>query len=129
MNRKATYEDCLDFIENKLNIKLLDYQKEILKCIFENKEVRTGRGCGRKMIADALGKYVSHLYGENDYSVEPDVIFPNPIQNKLLGSRVETEKTALSPHMTERGYFAKFYCIDEEPPIEFKNGSWIKVKE
>lgn len=129
MSRKASYEDCLNFIENHLKIKLLDFQKEILKCIFENKEVRVARGGGRKMIADALGKYITHLHSENDYSVEPDAIFPNPIQNKLLGSRVETEKTALLPHMTERGYFAKFYCIDEEPLVEFKNGSWIKVKE
>lgn len=117
MSRKATYEDCLNFIENKLNIKLLDFQKEILKYILENKEVRTGRGCGRKMIADAYGKYMAHLHSENDYSVEPDAVFPTPTQNKLLGSRVEHERLPFSSKKIEvysaNGYNAKFRSVDE----------------
>lgn len=113
MSRKASYEDCLNFIENHLKIRLLDFQKELLKCIFENKEVRTARGCGRKMVADAYGKYIGHLHAKNDYSVEPNVIIPSSTSCLVDG----------------RGYYAKSFLIDEEPVVEFKNGSWIKIKE
>lgn len=76
MNRKVSYEDCLNFIEHNLHIKLYDFQKEIIKCFCEGKEVRTARAIGRSMCADAFGKYITHLYNNNDYSVEPDVLIP-----------------------------------------------------
>lgn len=39
MNRKVSYEDYLNFIENVLQINLLAYQKEIIKCFYKGKEV------------------------------------------------------------------------------------------
>lgn len=74
MNRRMVYEDCINFIENNLHIKLFDYQKEIIKCFCEGKEVRVSRAIGRSTCADAFGKYIAHLYDRNDYSVDPDVL-------------------------------------------------------
>lgn len=33
---KPTYEDALTFIENKLGIQLLQFQKEVLRIMYEN---------------------------------------------------------------------------------------------
>ena len=71
------------------------------------------------MIADAYGKYIGHLYSENDYNIKSDV--------KLLSGKVNSEILDTSLFIDERGYYAKSF-IDEEPFIEFKNGSWIKTK-
>ena len=75
MNR-ISYEDCLNFIEHKLHIKLYDFQKEIIKCFCEGKQVITARGIGRTLCAEAYGKYISYVLSKNNYEVEPDVIIP-----------------------------------------------------
>lgn len=36
-SRVVTYEGCLEFIEVKKQIRLFDFQKEIIKCFFEGK--------------------------------------------------------------------------------------------
>ena len=58
---KGNYEDCLKFIENELHIRLLDFQKEVIKGYFENRIVRTGRGTGCTMCREAYGKYINSL--------------------------------------------------------------------
>lgn len=110
MNRKVSYEDCLNFIEHKLKIKLYDFQKEIIKCFCEGKEVRTCRGAGRTMCADAFSKYIAYLYDRNNYSVEPDVVisYQRLIRNGLLDeSRVERNRMILSSEAFERDYCSK----------------------
>mgnify|MGYP003296831075 CR=1 FL=1 len=57
-------------------IELFDFQKIIIKCWCEGLEVRTARCAGRSFLANAFGKYVAHLYSENDYNVKPYVIIP-----------------------------------------------------
>lgn len=61
MYKKGNYEDCIRFIENELNIRLFNYQKEIIKGYFENRIVATGSGTGRTMCRDAYGKYINSL--------------------------------------------------------------------
>ena len=61
MNKKGNYEDCLKFIENQLNIHLLNFQKELIKAYFENRIVSGGRGIGRTMCNEAYGKYTDSL--------------------------------------------------------------------
>ena len=63
MNKKGNYEDCLKFIENQLGIRLLDFQKEMIKWHFENKTVTVsyGRGVGKTMCRDAYEKYIDSL--------------------------------------------------------------------
>ena len=75
---KVSYEDCLNFIEHKLHIKLYDFQKEIIKCFCEGKQVITARGAGRTLCAEAYGKYISYVLSKNNYEVEPDMIILTP---------------------------------------------------
>lgn len=106
-SRKVSYEDCLRFIEHKLNIKLYDFQKEIIKAFCEGKEVRTSRGVGRTMCADAFGKYIGHLYSENNYGVEPEVIIPYTVlvkNNIISKERIEQYKKVMSPEVFSREY-------------------------
>lgn len=61
MYRKANYKDCIKFIENELNIRLLGFQKEIIKGYFENRIVMGGRCFGRTVCSNAYGKYIESL--------------------------------------------------------------------
>lgn len=61
MYRKGNYKDCIKFIENELNIRLLNFQKEIIKGYFENRVLIGGRGIGRTMCQNAYGKYINNL--------------------------------------------------------------------
>lgn len=70
MNRKGNYEDCIKFIENELNIHLLDFQKEIIRGYFENRIVMTGRGTGRTMCRNAYGKYINSLMIDEEHPEE-----------------------------------------------------------
>ena len=110
INRKVSYEECLKFIEHKLNIKLYDFQKEIIKAFCEGREVRTSRGAGRTMCADAFGKYISHLYSENDYAVEPEVVIPYTalVKNNIVSEeRIKQYMKVLPPERFEREYSFK----------------------
>ena len=33
----SNFEDCLEYIECQLNLRLLDYQREVLRMVYENK--------------------------------------------------------------------------------------------
>lgn len=67
---KGNYEDCLKFIEDELNISLLDFQKEIIKGYFENRIVVPVRGIGRTMCQNAYGKYISSLTIDENHQEE-----------------------------------------------------------
>lgn len=109
MNRKVSYEDCLRFIENNLDIKLFAFQKEIIKCFCEGKEIRTARGIGRSMCADAFGEYIAHLYDRNDYDIEPEVAIPYQI---AVRDGVWTEEIieACRGCMSEEDFEREFCC-------------------
>ena len=108
------YEDCLNFIEKILKIELFDFQKTILKAWCEDKNVRTTRGCGRTMLAEAFGKYVgslySYFYSCNDYSTEPDVkitykdIIPTGLLSEDMIKRAENR---LSEEKFKREYLCE----------------------
>lgn len=87
-SRKVSYEDCLRFIEHKLNIQLYDFQKEIIKAFCEGK---------------------GHLYSENNYGVEPEVIIPYTVlvkNNIISKERIEQYKKVMSPEVFSREYGA-----------------------
>lgn len=114
MNRKVTYEDCIKYIEKVLRIKLFDYQKEIIKCFCEGKEVRVCRAGGRSICAEAFGKYIAHLYDSNNYSVEPDIVIPYQkiVKNGLLtDEHVKNAKLILSPEAFEKEYCSPFNIV------------------
>jgi hypothetical protein len=129
MNKKISYEDCLYFIENYLHIELLCFQKILLKHICNGEVIYGGRGCGRNTVVKGYAKYLSHLLDENFYEAKSNGSNYYLVSNKPFNKRIEGERVAMSPYKVKDGYFAELYHIDEEPIIEFKNGSWIKVKE
>lgn len=52
---KYTFEDCLSFIEDKLGLKLLSWQKDFLQKIYNGEYGRymSGRGTGKKVAYEA----------------------------------------------------------------------------
>lgn len=74
MNRKTTYRDCLNFIENQLHIRLLDFQKEYIKACFENRMIVGGRGTGKTMCRNAYNKYIDSLIIDEEH---PDEAYAN----------------------------------------------------
>lgn len=77
----GSYEECISFLSS-CGIKLFDYQEQMLKAFIENKTVRSARGIGRTFVADCYGKYISSILSKNDYSKEPDVVFPYDVAVK-----------------------------------------------
>ena len=62
------------------------------------------------MCADAFGKYISHLYSENDYSVEPEVVIPCTAlvkDNIISEERIKEYMKVLPPERFEREYSCK----------------------
>lgn len=109
-NRTPSYEDCLKFIEKRKQIQLYDFQKEIIKCFFEGKEVRTARGIGRSMCAKLLGEYITSLFTNNCYQTEPEVIIPYQKAlncGVLSEEHIEFARECLSPEMFEIEYCSK----------------------
>lgn len=70
------YNECSKYIKRDLGISLYPYQEVMLKALCEGQEVRTARAIGRSFVADAIGKYVAHVLSINNYSKDPDVVFP-----------------------------------------------------
>ena len=108
------YNDCLNYIENILKIKLFDFQKTILKAWCEDKNVRTTRGCGRSMLAEAFGKYIgscySYFYSCNDYSTEPDVkiTYKDVIPTGLLSEDIiKKAEKSLPEEIFKRDYLCE----------------------
>lgn len=55
---KISYKDAINFIEDEMDIKLLEYQKKALKAIIENNNVFMPRGGGISTLLNGLGKYL-----------------------------------------------------------------------
>lgn len=107
MNRKLVYEDCIDYAEKILRIHLKEYQKVMLRCFCEGKEVRVCRGGGRSFCADIFGKYVAHLYDKNDYETIPDVKIPYQelVRESMLNRELAEDIIRETPvEMFEREY-------------------------
>lgn len=59
------------------------------------------------MCADAFGKYIGHLYSENDYSIEPEVVLPYIVlvkNNIISKERIEEYMKVLPPEKFKREY-------------------------
>ena len=80
--RNAVYEDCINYLEKKLGYRFFPYQKDMLKALCEGKEFISARAIGRTFVAECFGKYIAHLYDRNDYTKEPDVIFPYTVAHE-----------------------------------------------
>ena len=109
-SRAVTYEGCLEFIEVKKQIRLFDFQTEIIKCFFEGKEIRTARGIGRSMCAKLVGEYVTYVFNNNYYGIEPEVVIPYQVAvdcGVLSEKDIEFARHCLIPEMFELEYCCK----------------------
>ena len=107
--RKVNADECINFVKNVLKIKLFDYQEQMLRAFCEGKEVRSARGAGRSYVAKAYGRYVEHLYCDNDYTKEPDVIFDyhHLIANGFSTKERMEQRKLMNPELFEREYECK----------------------
>ena len=63
----------IEHIERLYDIKLFDYQKDLLKHIVAGDVIYTPRSCGRSMLYDGYADYLVHVVGRGtDYSVNPN---------------------------------------------------------
>ncbi len=64
---KPTFEGCLDFIEDKLGIQLLSWQKDFLQKIYNGEYgcYMLGRGTGKRVAYEA-GKILKELMEEEN---------------------------------------------------------------
>lgn len=104
----GNYEECLNFL-SKQNIKLFDYQKEMLKAFIEDKQVQTARGIGRTFVADCYVKYVAHVLSNNDYSKKPDAVFPYNVAVEC-GLLSEDFIKRMQNTMTHEEFNREFLC-------------------
>lgn len=60
------FETCLAFIESELGVRLLPYQKEILKMIYEDKQIyyMPARGSNKRILAQSIG-LLTHMMPTN----------------------------------------------------------------
>lgn len=73
---QVSYDEAHRFIKDKLGIQLYPHQELILKAFCDGLRVRTGRGVGRTFVANAFGKYIAYLYGQNELPGEVDLVVP-----------------------------------------------------
>lgn len=62
---KIDSDKCLDYIKNKLGVKLFPYQEAMLKLMCEGYTIRCARWIGRSFIAKLIGKYVEFELSNN----------------------------------------------------------------
>ena len=75
MNEKIyTYDEGIAFIEAQLNNKLYKYQREILKAIWEGKEIRSARAQGRNFLTENFLSYMAYVYGKRICDETPALI-------------------------------------------------------
>ena len=114
---KFDFNDCINYVETTQHIKLYPFQKEILKAFWEGKEVRVAKHLGRSILAKGLGAYITHIYKHNDYTKEPDVIFPYTclVENNLMSDSFFKEQKHL---ISECAFKREYECIWDNTPKE-----------
>lgn len=70
MKTKRTYEDFLFFAENQLGIRFLEWQKDVLRKVYENKPLyyRPARGIGMTTLEKAV--MLLEVFKEDEVSNE-----------------------------------------------------------
>ena len=105
---KIDYTHAINYIENKLNIQLFDFQKEALQAIIKNQNIFMPRGSGTSTILTALGKYLIYLakspesYDGGKYSIKDyDVIITlNDVLNECSSEQCLLNKKMLDKEKT-----------------------------
>lgn len=58
-------EDIVNFIESKNNIKLMDFQKQMIDCILKGETFCISRRSGRSLIVEGICDYIKHIHEEH----------------------------------------------------------------
>ena len=62
----------IEYIEKLYDVKLFDYQKDVLKHIVAGDVIYTPRCCGRSILYNGYADYLKNVIGKDvDYSLEP----------------------------------------------------------
>lgn len=118
----------IEHIERLYDIKLFDYQKDLLKHIVAGDVIYTPRSCGRSMLYDGYADYLVHVVGRGtDYSVNPndfdkvytykDVPIGKMYSNNILEKWKKEDKT-----LFEKEYECKYDNTHEEKVVVKQRG-------
>jgi hypothetical protein len=89
--------EVIDFIEKDQNIKLLDYQKDMVKAIISGDRIYTPRCAGRSVLYKGYANYLTKVeanknnYGEFDYYVNYETVVKNGLMSKGFIERSKNE--------------------------------------
>lgn len=117
---KINYKDAINFIENEMDIKLLEYQKKAVKAIIENKNIFMPRCSGMSTLLQGIGEYLiktskgPNSYDSGKYSpYEYDVVITlDDILNEKINNNTLLSKELLVKHQKQnRERFIKEFDI------------------
>lgn len=106
----------IEFIENKNNIKLLEYQKEIIDHIIRGDLIYTPRNAGRSMLYKGYADYLKEEIAPSiDYDLCPDdfdkvVTYKDVVQGGLLSQKHINASKAANPTL----FAIEYNCYVEE---------------
>jgi len=74
MKLNLNYDECKQYITERLHLNLMPHQEILLKAWCDGKTVKTARGIGRSFVANALGKYIAYKFDKDNGESEPDIL-------------------------------------------------------
>ena len=120
--RNLSYEECIDYLEKVLNIKLFEHQKIMLKYLCEDKEFVSARGLGRSYIVDCFSKYIKYKYDKNDYSLDNCERIP---YMKGLESYVSYVDENIKNKINEEVFNKEYLCDYTGNDVNKFYGEWM----
>jgi len=106
--------DVVTYIENLYHVKLMDFQKDLLKHIIAGDVIYTPRCVGRSMLYNGYADYLQHVVGKTtDYSVDPldfDKVYTckDIIDNKLMSKEKLEDIKLKNPKLFDRDFECKY---------------------
>jgi len=125
---KLDYIHCCDHIEKTFQIKLFEYQKDMIRAWCEGKSVRSARCAGRSLLAKGFSDYIRKKLENNNYNEIPEVIIPC---SKVVDAKLMASNTIINIAKKEsKNTFEAEYCESYESWYNKKNeNSTVEVKE
>lgn len=106
--------DVVTYIENLYHVKLMDFQKDLLKHIIAGDVIYTPRCVGRSMLYNGYADYLQYVVGKTtDYSVDPldfDKVYTckDIIDNKLMSKEKLEDIKLKNPKLFDRDFECKY---------------------
>ncbi len=119
----------IEHIERLYDVKLFDYQKDLLKHIVAGDIIYTPRCCGRSMLYEGYADYLKNVVGKGtDYSVNPSdfdkvYTYKDVPCNTLYSNETLEKWKKENMILFEREYECKYGSNDNEKVEVIKRGS------